>query len=52
MSLFANPRLFSYFVIGLFIVVSLRWAVYGDWRQAVYWIAAAVINAVVVPRGE
>lgn len=34
-------------IVGLMVFASVPYALDGDWRRAVYWIAAAVINLVV-----
>jgi hypothetical protein len=33
--------------IILMVASSVPYAVYGDWRRCVYWLAAAIINIVV-----
>ena len=39
------PWLFPTIMIILSLASALIWAASGDWRRAVYWLAAAVLTA-------
>ncbi len=40
-----DPRVFNWFVVGLYILVTMRWLVARNWPQVVYWLGAVIINA-------
>ncbi len=40
-----DPRAFNWFVVGLYILVTMRWLVARNWAQVVYWTGAVIINA-------
>lgn len=40
-----DPKLFNYVIMSLYVLNSLRWAVYGSWGDAAYWISAFAITA-------
>ncbi len=37
-------KLFPILLITLDILSSLVYAVYGDWRKCIYWLAAAILS--------
>lgn len=41
-------KMFAFGQIGLAILAAIGYAVAGDWRKAIYWVAAAVITAAVI----
>lgn len=47
MNILANPAIFNWTIIGMFIAASIRWAVAGNLPQAGYWLAAAFLNVCV-----
>ena len=42
-----NPKLFPTVLIVLDLAACIVYAVGGDWRKAVYWLAAAVLTITV-----
>lgn len=42
-----NPRLLPTLLIIIDIGAAAVWATHGDWRKAIYWIAAAILTATV-----
>lgn len=48
MQLLTDPRAFSILIIVLFVLAAIRWACAGNWPQAVYWAAGAVLNIAVL----
>ena len=42
-----NPKVFPATLILLDLGASVVYAVSGDWRRAIYWLAAAVLTAMV-----
>lgn len=42
-----NPKLFPTCLIIINLCSAVVWACHGDWRKAVYWLAAAVLNFVI-----
>lgn len=48
MSWLADPRIFSFAVLALFGLATVRFAVAGDWPQAGYNFGAVVINVAVL----
>lgn len=42
-----NPLIFPTTLIVLDLAASAVYAVYGDWRRAIYWFAAAVLTTCV-----
>lgn len=49
MTWLANPRAFNYLIIGLFLCAAIRWGCFGNWKQVIYWIAAAALNIATIP---
>ena len=45
-----SPEIFNLLIIGLFLAGGIRWAYMGDWRQTLYFFAAAAINVAVFPK--
>lgn len=45
MSFIFDPKVFNYLIMTLYVVNSARWAVYGSWGDAAYWISAFMITA-------
>lgn len=45
--LFKDPRLFPSILIVLDVCAAARWGYDGDWRRAIYWLAAAVLTTTV-----
>ena len=39
-----NPRFFPTVLMVLDVCAGVVWACQGDWRKAIYWIAAAVLT--------
>lgn len=42
-----SPKLFPIVLIVLDVAAGMVYSCHGDWRKTVYWIAAAVLTAVV-----
>jgi hypothetical protein len=42
-----DPMLFNVLILVLFAAASVRWAIAGDWKQALYWFAAFWLNVAV-----
>jgi len=42
-----NPKIFPTTMIILALGASVTYAIDGDWRKTVYWLAAATLNFVV-----
>lgn len=42
-----DPLHFNYFIITLYILNTLNWAIQKNWPQALYWFAAALITVAV-----
>jgi len=42
-----NPRIFPTVLIVLDVAAAIVYAAHGDWRKAVYWLAAAVLTVTV-----
>jgi len=42
-----NPKIFPTLLIFLNLCASACWAYNGNWRQTVYWLAAATLNFVI-----
>jgi len=47
MSLLADPRIFSYIIMVLYALNSIRWAFSGSWVDVSYWVCALGITATV-----
>lgn len=47
MALLADPRIFSYLIMLLFVMNSIRWAFEQNWAQVCYWILSCLITAVI-----
>jgi len=47
MRIVCDPRFFPSVLIVLDLFACCRWAWDGDWRRAVYWLAAAVLTTTV-----
>ena len=45
--LFADPKLFNYLIMGLYVTNSIWWSWHKSWGDAAYWIAAFQITAAV-----
>ncbi len=52
MSRLLAPESFSFLIIVLFVIASVRWALAGNTPQAVYWMAGAVLNIAVLTMGK
>jgi len=44
---FLNPALFSVLILVLSVLSMVRWLVYGDYAQAMYWLCASGLTATV-----
>jgi len=42
-----NPRIFPTVLIVLDVAAAIVYAAHGDWRKAVYWLAAAILTVTV-----
>lgn len=40
----ADPRMFNYVIMALYAGNSTRWALYGSWGDACYWMSALAIT--------
>ena len=47
MKFFADPRVFNFVILALYIANSIRWAVAGNIADVCYWLSAAAITATV-----
>jgi hypothetical protein len=47
MSLLLDPKIFNYVILILYGLNVVRWTVAGSWTDAMYWIGAFWITAVV-----
>lgn len=47
MNLWQDPKLFNYFILTVYAITSLRWAVKGSWADMFYWMFAFGITATV-----
>lgn len=44
---FFDPKLFNYFIMTLYVLNALRWALEGRWADVCYWMSAFCITATV-----
>ena len=45
--IFTDPRLFSYLIMGLYLLNACRWAYDRKWPDVCYWLSALAITATV-----
>lgn len=42
-----DPKIFNYLIMTLYALAAARWAAYGSWADACYWLSALAITATV-----
>lgn len=47
MSFFADPKVFNYVIMIMYILNALRWAYESKWADVCYWLSALAITATV-----
>lgn len=45
-----DPKVFNVAIICMFVLAAMRWAFFGNYSQATYFAAAAVLNIAVFPK--
>ena len=43
-TLLLDPKLINYLLIALYAANAARWAAYGSWPDAAYWLGALIIT--------
>lgn len=47
LSIFADPKVFNYLIMSMYVLNAGRWAYEGKWADVCYWMSAFAITATV-----
>jgi hypothetical protein len=47
MTFLADPKVFNYLIMSLYVANSVRWAIHGNYADVCYWMSAFAITATV-----
>ena len=42
-----DPKLFNYFILCIYFLTAIRWAMFKRWADVFYWLSAFAITATV-----